>query len=231
MARNNAKAVEMFNNFVKEMKDQKLEMLNTSDGNKKLVSNKETRFIIWNLPAVITCPNRTQLCEKFCYAKKAEAVYPDCLPCRKRNFEVSRLSSFVNNMTYTILKIAAGTRKKNIVVRIHESGDFYNNVYASAWLQIMNNCRGDKRIKFIAYTKSFKYFDGVKLPKNFSLRASVWSDTKQADLETISRNEWNIYTAVNEFKKGDTFTRCRCEDCATCKKCWQNYKDIRCEIH
>jgi len=206
--------------------------LNTSDGNLKLVSNATTRFIVWNLPAVITCPNATELCKKFCYAKKAEIRFPeDVGGYRHQNLIESRKADFVENMTYTILDIAAGTKKKYIVVRIHESGDFYNKKYTTDWLQIMENCKVDERIKFIAYTKSFKFFDGVKLPKNFSLRASIWADTKQADIETIKRNDWNIYTAVDHFQTGDNFTRCRCKDCATCRKCWQNYKDIRCEIH
>lgn len=206
------------------------EYLNTSDGNEKLVPDAFTRFIIWNIPAIKTCPFRTALCEKYCYAVKAENLYPDCLPSRERNFEISRRADFVDNMTYTILKIRRGSRKKNVVVRIHESGDFYNKEYAGKWLAIMENCKGEN-IKFIAYTKSFPYFDGVKLPKNFSLRASIWADTKEEHRETIRRNDWNIYTAVEKFETGDAFTRCRCKDCASCAKCWSNYKDIRCEIH
>ena len=206
-------------------------LLNVSRQNKKLVPNKETAFIIWNLPAVITCPYRTKECEKFCYAKKAEKAYPTVLPSRERNLAESKKAEFAVNMTETILQIAKGTKKKNIIVRIHESGDFYNQSYVNAWLEIMDNCKADRRIKFIAYTKSFKFFDGVKLPKNFSLRASIWSDTKPEQLEIVKRNNWNIYTAVESFKVGDSFTRCRCKDCATCGKCWKNYKDIRCEIH
>lgn len=205
--------------------------LNVSRSNKKLQPNEKTAFIIWNLPSVITCPYRTKLCEASCYAIKAELAYPDCLPSRQRNFAESRKADFVYNMTATILDIAKGTSKKEIIVRIHESGDFYNKDYAFAWLEIMNNCKVDKRIKFIAYTKSFPYFDGLKLPKNFRFRASVWADTKPEFLEMIERNNWNIYTAVEKFQKGDSFTRCRCSDCATCGKCWKNYKDIRCEIH
>lgn len=206
-------------------------LLNVSRQNKKLVPNKETAFIIWNLPAVITCPYRTKECEKFCYAKKAEKAYPAVLPSRERNLAESKKAEFAVNMTETILQIAKGTKKKNIIVRIHESGDFYNQSYVNAWLEIMDNCKADRRIKFIAYTKSFKFFDGVKLPKNFSLRASIWNDTKPEQLEIVKRNNWNIYTAVESFKVGDSFTRCKCKDCATCGKCWKNYKDIRCEIH
>lgn len=206
-------------------------ILNISRRNKKLVPNDETAFIIWNLPAIKTCPYACPNCKAACYARKAEIAYPDCLPARERNFQDSMKDSFVLDMTKTILSIAKGTNKRYIIVRIHESGDFYNKAYTNKWLAIMNNCRIDSRIKFIAYTKSFVYFDGVKLPKNFSLRASIWNDTKPEQIEIVKRNGWNIYTAVEKFQTGDNFTRCRCKDCATCKKCWQNYKDIRCEIH
>lgn len=206
-------------------------ILKISRKNKKLQPNKETAFIIWNLPAKTTCPYATEHCKAACYAIKAEIAYPNCLPARQRNFMESLKETFVDDMTKTILRIAKGTRKNKIIVRIHESGDFYNPAYVNKWLSIMDNCKFDKRIKFIAYTKSFKFFDGVKLPNNFSLRASIWDDTKPEDLAIIARNHWNIYTAVERFEKGDSFTRCRCSDCASCGKCWQAYKDIRCEIH
>lgn len=216
--------------LLKELAAKGLTACNVSNGNKKLVSNSETRFVVWNLPAVTTCPYRTAMCEKACYALKAERVYPGCRPSRERNFEESRKEDFVDRMTYTILKVRKASNAKTVVVRIHESGDFYNKEYAEKWLAIINACKGEN-IKFIAYTKSFPYFDGIDLPKAFALRASVWADTKKEHLETISRNNWNIYTAVERFEVGDSFTRCRCADCATCGKCWKNYKDIRCEIH
>ena len=205
--------------------------LHISRENRKLKPNSATAFIIWNLPAVFTCPFRTIHCLLACYARKAEKCYPEVLPARVENYLMSKLPNFVDIMTETILKIAAGTRKPIIIVRIHESGDFYCRKYAEKWLQIMRNCSVDKRIRFIAYTKSFEYFDGVKLPNNFSLRASIWDDTTPEQIEIVKRNKWPIYTAVDHFRKGDYFTRCRCSDCATCKKCWQKYADIRCEIH
>lgn len=208
-----------------------MEKLNISRRNKKLVPNKETAFIIWNLPAVKTCPYRTAHCEKACYALKAEKAYPTCKPSRERNLADSLRSDFTDRMIYTISSIRNSSRAKKLVIRIHESGDFYNKEYALKWLEIMGHFKNDKSIKFIAYTKSFKYFDGVELPKNFSLRASIWDDTKPEQVEIVNRNGWNIYTAVDKFETGDKFTRCRCNDCATCGKCWMNFKDIRCEIH
>ena len=203
-----------------------------SDSNKKLVPSKKTNFLIWNLPAVKTCPFRTRLCEKFCYARKAEKVYPDALPARNDNLEASKSDDFVAVMTETILNKAKRQRKPRLIVRIHESGDFYNKEYAEKWLKIAENCTICDKITFIAYTKSFVYFDGVKLPKNFSLRASIWADTPIEHINMIMKNGWPIYTAVEKFTPADSFHQCRCEDCATCGKCWdRSVPDIRCEIH
>ena len=61
-----------------------------SASNHKLVPNKETAFLIWNLPYKLTCPFATEMCKLKCYAKKAEDLYPDCNPCRNRNWTFSR---------------------------------------------------------------------------------------------------------------------------------------------
>ena len=98
------------------------------NGNLKLKNNENTRFMIWNIPAVITCPFRTAMCEKFCYARKAERMYPSCSDARQRNFEVTKQADFVERMIFTI-EAELNTKKftgKKVVFRIHESGDFYN---------------------------------------------------------------------------------------------------------
>lgn len=217
--------------IIAALKLRKTKQLTVSHSNKKLKPTKQVKFIIWNLPAIITCPFRTKHCEKACYAIKAEKAYPDVLPARKKHFAESRRDDFVDRMVLTILQYAIRNKESQIIVRIHESGDFYNQAYTDKWLRIMDICKFMPNVKFICYTKSFAYFDGKKLPKNLAFRASVWDDTPEKDLETIRRNGWPIYTAVLKFLKGDKFTRCRCSDCATCKKCWQKWKDIRCEIH
>lgn len=217
--------------LLQELKEAGTEELTVSRENKKLKPNKNTAFIIWNLPAKRTCPYATEHCILCCYARKAETCYPDCLPSREKHFLESLKDDFVNRMIYTILKIAKGTRKKEIIVRIHESGDFYNRAYVEKWFAIMRACYGIN-IKFIAYTKSFPFFDGVKLPENFYFRASIWDDTKPEFIEMIKRNEWPTYSAVEKFTDHDEFGHCRCDDCATCGKCWNNdYKAINCEIH
>lgn len=216
--------------YINECKAAAMAKLTMSTRNKKLVPNAKTSFLIWNLPARTTCPYATPHCIAKCYARKAEQVYPSVLPARIRNFKATLAPDFVDRMVYTILSYRKRCKGKKLVVRIHESGDFYSAEYAGKWLEIARRCKGEN-ITFIAYTKSYPYFDGVKIPANFKLRFSVWDDTTAAALDACERNEWPIYTAVEKFGKGDNFTRCRCADCAGCGKCWADFKDIRCEIH
>lgn len=103
---------------------------NISFGNRKLVSNSETLFFIWNIPAIMTCPYRTPLCEINCYATKAERLYRAVLPSRMENLEASKGETFVADMILIISKKLSTMKQKNLVIRIHESGDFYNKVYA-----------------------------------------------------------------------------------------------------
>lgn len=205
---------------------------NISFGNRKLVSNNKTLFLIWNLPAEITCPYATKMCKEFCYAKKAEKLYKAVLPSRSANLESSKSGYFYSDMTDIITRKLSKMRQEKMVIRIHESGDFYNKSYALKWLAIADHFADDPRVTFICYTKSFTYFDDVELPKNFSLRASIWADTTPEQVKLVLKNGWPIYTAVDSFTDNDTFEQCRCSDCATCGKCWdKSVPDIRCEIH
>jgi hypothetical protein len=56
--------------------------------------------------------------------------------------------------------------------RIHESGDFWTELYMRAWL---NAARNHSDIKFYAYTKSLGMWLNLKqyIPSNFYLTASV----------------------------------------------------------
>ena len=213
-----------------------------SESNKKLIPNAETKFLIFNLPSIITCPFATDLCRFFCYAKKAEQAYPTCMPSRLKHFEESKADDFVIRMIFTIKAYLTKPSYKNakkIIVRIHESGDFYNQVYANKWVEIAEHFKTDKRIVFMAYTKSLVFFCNSiysdirkPIPKNMIIRFSIWDDT-QFGLIALN-NYWGFptYSAVEKFTKDiKSQNRCLCRDCAKCGKCWSKTNRIICEIH
>lgn len=196
-----------------------------SDGNIKLMGDASNVFLIWNIPSRITCLWKTEMCEKLCYAKKAEVFRPNVLKCRQQNLEESRLNTFVHDMVDHIIWNASkpSNKGKQIWFRIHESGDFYSLEYLKKWIKIAKKFPG---INFLAYTKAVRLVEMVidDIPSNFVIRYSVWEDSKPEELEIAAKLELPIYTAFDKkvlVKKieSEGFTKCDC-DCKVCKKCY-----------
>ncbi len=215
------------------------------NGNKKLKNNDDIRFMIWNLPSVKTCPFATELCKSSCYSRKAEKQYPAVLPSREKNYIDSLSTYFVFDMIYTIERHLNSKAFKNklVIFRIHESGDFYNLEYTQKWISIARYFENDDRIIFLAYTKSLLYFvklgyNTVNFPSNFIVRSSLWKDTEIDNLYMTRDYNFPIYTALTEKEmesekaNGRKFFTCKCDNCSTCKACWNNdIKDIIVKIH
>lgn len=134
-------------------------MVHISCGNRKL----DKSIGIINQPAIKTCPNNS-MCNKTCYAMKAERIYKSARQSRENNYQASLLPTFVQECIHSIKK------SKRTVIRIHEAGDFYSQAYANKWNKII---KALPDIKFYAYTKS------MFLPKetdNFRLIHSILPD-------------------------------------------------------
>lgn len=236
----------------KAMKDHRF--IKMSHGNRKLKDSIETAFLVWNLPAIVTCPYATESCKANCYACKAERIYPDALKSRYAHLEMSKQDDFVERVIYTIEAEYHSQRvqkfaNRRLVVRIHESGDFYDKHYALKWLDIAKHFEGNDRIVFMAYTKSLPFFRNEYIPKIFVIRASVWCDT-DSNLEMESYETYPVYTAytyteIEAMKEtvvfheietapenGAEWLVCRCSDCGTCNACWSGkFKNVVCAIH
>lgn len=127
----------------------------------------------WNLPTGSTCPFALE-CKvtvdrqtgKFdvskglyrCYAASPER-FPAVRKHRWDNFEFV-LNGGVPEIT-----------KKCRAVRIHASGDFFNQKYFDMWIELAKNNPG---VEFWAYTKSLKYWVSRlgEIPDNLTLTAS-----------------------------------------------------------
>lgn len=236
--RNIMKAYELLNKKNAWTWDEINEAVSISTGNRKLKSTASVKFLIWNLPAVKTCPFRTAHCECNCYALKAERMYPEVLPAREFNLEFSKSEIFVDFMTRLFHEIAAKAsyrKAKWILVRVHESGDFYSLDYMAKWFNIARNCVDIKNMIFQAYTKSIAFYDVLKdnKPLNFFFMSSIWDDTKPEFIALTEKLGIPIYTAY-EAKKGlpAGYAKCECIDCGRCQMCYHGkVMHIACEIH
>lgn len=183
-----------------------IEKIKVSFGNKKLP--KDT--LIFNIPALNTCPGKTSFCSQYCYAVKAEKLYKAVLPARKHNLKLS----LQDNFTGLVNTCLFNNRHKFNRVRIHESGDFYSQEYLNKWFRI---AKINRDIQFHAYTKSFT-LDFSQKPDNLVLIASFDDSTTelQKGLYTFRKQYFdNTFTIIDKALKADCI-----QDCTKCSICW-----------
>jgi hypothetical protein len=156
-----------------------MQLLKFQQGNAKLGKNIYT----FSLPAGHSCPFANDCLSKAdkltgkltdgpntqfrCFAASAEAVYPNVRIARWHNFDLLKK---LNSVKAADLILASLPKKANIV-RIHVSGDFFNEAYFLAWLQV---AKLRPNVLFYAYTKSLIYWvNYIKdIPTNLVLNAS-----------------------------------------------------------
>lgn len=165
--------------------------------NRKMKKSGGDKYAIfnWGIPAykstsgVKTCPLAGQ-CAKGCYAQAGTYVWSNVAQAFEARLELSRTDSFVpslNKAVATKLKTAI-KRSQQLVIRIHDSGDFYSLEYTLKWFQIMQD---NPTVIFYAYTKSLPMFNRLRkqgrIPENFVL---VYSEGGLADnlIETGDRH-------------------------------------------
>lgn len=117
---------------------------------------------VFNLPHGVTCPSSTVFCKKVCYAAKA-ARYPAVMKKRAINYACTKQSTFVDDLIKEIQD------EKLDKVRIHESGDVYDQAYLDALIRVAWECTD---VKFLMYTKSW-HLDWSTKPANMVVYWSI----------------------------------------------------------
>lgn len=162
--------------------------LKFSTGNGKLKNR-----LIFSLPAGYSCPH-AGVCKTFadrntgkltdlpqttgteapefrCFAACSEK-YPCVRDVRWHNFELLRACDFSDHteLAALIFNSLMAAPKKDLI-RIHESGDFWTEIYMRAWIEVATLLPD---IKMYAYTKSLGMWQSLYdyIPDNFYLTAS-----------------------------------------------------------
>lgn len=112
-------------------------------GNSKLGESVHT----WSIPAVTTCPGRTQLCTRCCYANAGRYRTHTMHDKLQANLDASLDRNFEARLVKEIV------RRGVYVLRVGVAGDFYSPDYTRKWLRIARRCR---RTVFYAYTRSWR---------------------------------------------------------------------------
>lgn len=162
--------------------------LTISKGNQKLgpIPN-------FSLPAIITCPGKTALCAKVCYANKGPSRIQSGTTWLK-NFKRVRKEK---KALLEIVRYCKAYRPK--AFRVHVSGDFYSAAYVKAWIKVAKRC---PNTVFFAYTRSWRVdklrhdLETLKALPNVRLWASYDKFTGPAPI-----NWKSAFMAMNDLEK------------------------------
>jgi len=126
-----------------------------SKHNKKLqktADKNQVTIYSWGLPARATCPN-ADACLSGCYGYRGHYLFKEPREKRERNYALSLSDEFVNVLTNEIqcLEIIY----KNLIIRVHDTGDFYSEEYMDRWIEIAMAC---PTVVFYGYTKMITWY-------------------------------------------------------------------------
>lgn len=215
-----------------------------SNGNLVSKANEEVAFLTFSLPSNITCPFSTEMCRKRCFAKKNEA-FKTVRASRERNLDETKKETFVSDVIDILESNLCAKKNKNkkLFIRIHTSGDFYNEEYMEKWIKISNYFKNNDRIFFQAYTKSIIYIKNVINKNSLSIKDinihfcySIWEDTNNEDIEIAKELNLQTFTALNKDdfliqSKNEMNFLCKA-DCCNCQECYRdNGQNVIIKIH
>ena len=161
-------------------------------------------------------------CKFRCYATGAECLFTSVRKSRWNNFELLKKAKTVIGMA-NLIEQSLINRKNIKLVRIHQSGDFFNQNYFDAWLLMAEQ---HKEWTFYGYTKALPYWAKRinVIPSNMKLVASIGSihDSliKILDLRSVK-------VVFSEQEAKDLNLELDHDDCL----CWKGDKDFAILLH
>lgn len=201
-------------------------MISISPGNRK------TGFIpSFSLPAVSSCLN-SKTCETFmvngkkrtCYAASTQKRYKNVKIAWDRNMaESSDLESLYGQLKAWFVLY------KPSLFRIHVSGDFISKEYLGVWIRI---AKAFPKTKFLAFTKVYGFFYGVKLPDNMSVVFSFMPQIPYEQAVNFAKKAGDYpiaYVSDEKIKGAITCPNQVNKEilCSACKICWKINKTKR----
>lgn len=195
-----------------------------------------------NTRAVIDCPFKSAGCTAVCYATKGNHVFPSVKESREKSYNETRRADFAEALIYTIEVEKTSKRYADAImlVRVHESGDFYHIDYLKKFVKIWDyfTRRAETysaEIRFPLYTKSFPLFnmltDAEKDIIRKAMDAGVLAISASLDDTTTPAQKiaylkmqadyplLNVYYCTENIEKVPHDNVCDCADCAACGTC------------
>ena len=159
----------------------------------------------FGLPAgnAYSCPNQTPTCAKVCYAGKLEKIYKGVRNVLMSNWDQLKdadydtMVSLIDEMIIDFKK-DCDKRSAEKLFRIHWDGDFFNDTYTIAWVEVI---RRHPDIQFWVYTRVPSAAELLKGIKNLSLYFSTDNDNIETAKE-LKQNGIRLAYLADNFAMG-----------------------------
>lgn len=160
------------------------------------IKKSEKRTFNFGIPAYQsasgfkTCPN-AGACAKGCYALAGAYRFSNVAQAFERRLETVQSPDFIQLM---LREIDVNKAER---IRIHDSGDFFNEEYLYKWLTIIEL---RPNVEFYAYTKMVSMFKRLtnKLPKNFTVIYS-FGGTEDGLIDVNSDRHSLVFESIEQL--------------------------------
>lgn len=157
-----------------------------NDKLKKLENRLGKRLYTISLKAGYSCPGANLCLAKYdakakqvmdgqgaefrCFAASLEAVFKGFEANNQHNFDLLRKAKTEDSM-FELIVASVKSLKKPGIIRVHVSGDYFNQSYFKAWMRAAAEF---PEINFYSYTKSIHILNECleSIPANFSITCS-----------------------------------------------------------
>lgn len=146
------------------------------------------------MPPVETCPGRTAICEKKCYATRGNYAFPSVREAMRNALELYRSGDMVKTLNAEVAMF------RPRAVRVHAAGDFFESDYVKQWIKIVRRNPGTL---FYAYTRSWRVPDlrpaltALAALPNFRMWLSADKDSGKPDGVSPSRVAYMAATVAD----------------------------------
>jgi hypothetical protein len=121
---------------------------------------------------LLTCPNAKQ-CAVGCYARMGSYCFSNVKNAYENRLLLTQDSLFESVIIEAINKLLKKHESDQLLIRVHDSGDFYSPAYQIKWYNIAKSFENNKKVQFYSYTKMVSQSEKLEKPNNFTLIYSL----------------------------------------------------------
>lgn len=144
-----------------------------------------------------TCPNAKQ-CAVGCYATTGTYKFKASVNAYENRLKLTQHEYFAQVMMSQIDKVVKKHKDGIILIRVHDSGDFYSEGYQALWYTIASQYENNPKVQFYAYTKMVSQSEtliDVK-PSNFRIIYS-YGGKEDSQIDTSKHYHSRVFEDLN----------------------------------